>query len=107
MDKARLEEVMPYIQAEGYLGVLKDSASILRLNINQLIERFAVCDYVGEPVTEYYKTSDVTRFNRVFGKTKSNYEAYLMENGITEKLLKNIVDGYKAKKLEEEKERNV
>ena len=65
--KSYLEEVLPYIDSRGELEVLKTSASILSLKMEEIKERESFISRIGE---DNIKDG---RFNSIYGLSKKKY----------------------------------
>lgn len=71
-----LEKVLPYLEELGVLPIVINSASILTLKLEEIIERKSVLDIIGEPMVKNNK------FNSIFGLSRKNYQKKLEELNI-------------------------
>ena len=63
----KLRVILPYLYSLGVLPTVINSASILSLSMDEIIERKELLDYLGEPMVMG------SRFNSIFGLSKKNY----------------------------------
>ena len=75
-NKKHLEKVLPYLEELGVLPIVINSASILTLKLEEIIERKSVLDKLGEPMVKKNK------FNSIFGLSRKNYQKKLEELNI-------------------------
>ena len=66
--KKHLVKVLPYLDEKGCLDVVKDSASILSLKFEEIIERERFIESVGEQIVVD------GRFNSIYGLSRNRYE---------------------------------
>ncbi|MDD6941508.1 MAG: hypothetical protein SOV80_03800, partial [Bacilli bacterium] len=69
-----LSKVFPYLDELGVLGVVRQSASILGLKLDEIRERKNFVDSIGEPMV-----LENGKFNSVFGMSRKKY-AELVSN---------------------------
>ena len=74
----KLSEVLPYLESMDVLPYVINSASILRLSLEEIKERKQVLDYLGESMVTGNK------FNSIFGMSKKNYQKKLENLNISE-----------------------
>lgn len=67
-NKKHLERTLPYLQEIGVLETVKTSASILLLTLEEIKERQAFIESIGEPIVRNNK------FNLIFGMPRKNYQ---------------------------------
>ena len=67
-DAKHLSKVFPYLDELGVLGVVRQSASILELKLDEIRERKNFVDSIGEPMV-----LENGKFNSVFGMSRKKY----------------------------------
>ena len=67
-DAKHLSKVFPYLDELGVLGVVRQSASILGLKLDEIRERKNFVDSIGEPMV-----LENGKFNSVFGMSRKKY----------------------------------
>lgn len=67
-DAKHLSKVFPYLEELGVLEVVRESASILSLKLDEIKERKAFIDSIGKPMV-----LETGRFNSIFSMTRKNY----------------------------------
>ena len=67
-DVKYLKEVFPYLEEMGVLEVVKKSASILSLSLEEIKERKEFIESINEPLV-----LDNGRFNSIFGMSRKRY----------------------------------
>ena len=67
-DDKYLSKVFPYLDELGVLGVVRQSASILGLKLDEIRERKNFVDSIGEPMV-----LENGKFNSVFGMSRKKY----------------------------------
>ena len=67
-DDKYLSKVFPYLKELGVLGVVRQSASILDLKLDEIRERKKFVDFIGEPMV-----LENGKFNSVFGMSRKKY----------------------------------
>ena len=68
-----LQKILPYLQSIGVLETVKNSASILKLTLEEIKERQAFAEKIGEPIVKN------GRFNSIFGMPRKNYQKKVKE----------------------------
>ena len=68
-----LQKTLPYLQSIGVLETIKTSASILSLTLEEIKERKAFIESIGEPIVKENK------FNSIFGMPKKSYPKKVKE----------------------------
>ena len=79
-----LQKTLPYLQSIGVLETIKTSASILLLTLEEIKERQAFIDSIGEPIVKGNK------FNSIFGMPKKSYQKKVKEYEEKKKLIGKI-----------------
>ena len=101
-----LQKILPYLQSIGVLETVKNSASILKLTLEEIKERQAFAEKIGEPIVKN------GRFNSIFGMPRKNYQKKVKEFEEKQELIGEIKGAIqKGKILDEQisdrkKERN-
>ena len=72
----KLRVILPYLNSLGVVSTVINSASILSLSIEEIIERKELLDFLGEPMVVG------ERFNSIFGLSKKKYLKKLEELNI-------------------------
>ena len=67
----KIKEIFPYLDSLCVLPTVINSASILRLSLDEIKERKQVLDYLGEHMVVG------NRYNSIFGLSKKNYQKKL------------------------------
>ncbi len=67
-DVRYLSDFFPYLDKLGVLEVVRESASILSLKLDEIKERKAFIDSIGKPMV-----LETGRFNSIFSMTRKNY----------------------------------
>ena len=67
-DARYLSDVFPYLDKLGVLEVVRESASILSLKLDEIKERKAFIDSIGKPMV-----LETGKFNSIFGMSRKNY----------------------------------
>ena len=79
-----LQKILPYLQSIGVLETVKNSASILILTLEEIQERQAFAEKIGEPI-------DINgRFNSIFGLSRKNYQKKEKEFSQKQQLIEEI-----------------
>ena len=68
-----LQKILPYLQSIGGLETVKNSASILNLTLEEIKERQAFAEKIGEPIVKN------GRFNSIFRMPRKNYQKKVKE----------------------------
>ena len=79
-----LQKTLPYLQSIGVLETIKTSASILSLTLEEIKERKAFIESIGEPIVKENK------FNSIFGMPKKSYPKKVKEYEEQKKLIGKI-----------------
>ena len=79
-----LQKILPYLQRIGVLETVKNSASILKLTLEEIKERQAFAEKIGEPIVKN------GRFNSIFGLSRKNYQKKLKEFAEKQELIGEI-----------------
>ena len=79
-----LQKTLPYLQSIGVLETIKTSASILILTVEEIKERQAFIESIGEPIVKGNK------FNSIFGLSRKNYQKKVKEYEEKKKLIGEI-----------------
>ena len=79
-----LQKTLPYLQSIGALETTKTSASILLLTLEEIKERQAFIESIGEPIVKGNK------FNSIFGLSRKNYQKKVKEYEEKKKLIGEI-----------------
>ena len=79
-----LQKTLPYLQSIGVLETIKTSASILLLTLEEIKERQAFIESIGEPIVKGDK------FNSIFGLSRKNYQKKVKEYEEKKKLIGKI-----------------
>ena len=79
-----LQKILPYLQSIGVLETVKNSASILILTLEEIQERQAFAEKIGEPIVKN------GRFNSIFGLSRKNYQKKGKELAEKQKLIGEI-----------------
>ena len=79
-----LQKTLPYLQSIGVLETIKTSASILILTVEEIKERQAFIESIGEPIVKGNK------FNSIFGISRKNYQKKVKEYEEKKKLIGEI-----------------
>ena len=79
-----LQKTLPYLQSIGVLETIKTSASILSLTLEEIKERKAFIESIGEPIVKENK------FNSIFGMPKKSYPKKVKEYEEKKKLIGKI-----------------
>ena len=79
-----LQKTLPYLQSIGALETTKTSASILLLTLEEIKERQAFIESIGEPIVIHGK------FNPIFGMPKKRYQKKVKEYEEKKKLIGEI-----------------
>ena len=79
-----LQKTLPYLQSIGALETTKTSASILLLTLEEIKERQAFIESIGEPIVKENK------FNSIFGLSRKNYQKKVKECEEKKKLIGKI-----------------
>ena len=100
-----LQKILPYLQRIGVLETVKNSASILKLTLEEIKERQAFAEKIGEPIVKN------GRFNSIFGLSRKNYQKKVKEFAEKQKLIGEIKGAIQEGKILDEqisdrKERN-
>ena len=83
-NKKHLEKTLPYLQEIGVLETVKTSASILLLTLEEIKERQAFIESIGETIVKNNK------FNPIFGMPRKNYQKKVKEFEEKKKLIGEI-----------------
>ena len=79
-----LQKTLPYLQSIGVLETIKTSASILLLTLEEIKERQAFIESIGESIVKGNK------FNSIFGLSRKNYQKKVKEYEEKKKLIGKI-----------------
>ena len=79
-----LQKILPYLQRIGVLETVKNSASILKLTLEEIKERQAFAEKIGEPIVKN------GRFNFIFGLSRKNYQKKVKEFAEKQELIGEI-----------------
>ena len=79
-----LQKTLPYLQSIGVLETIKTSASILLLTLEEIKERQAFIESIGEPIVKENK------FNSIFGLSRKNYQKKVKEYEEKKKIIGDI-----------------
>ena len=79
-----LQKILPYLQSIGVLETVKNSASILSLTLEEIQERQAFAEKIGEPIVKD------GRFNSIFGLSRKNYQKKEKEFSQKQQLIEEI-----------------
>ena len=79
-----LQKTLPYLQSIGALETTKTSASILLLTLEEIKERRAFIESIGEPIVKGDK------FNSIFGLSRKNYQKNVKKYEEKKKLIGKI-----------------
>ena len=79
-----LQKILPYLQSIGVLETVKNSASILSLTLEEIQERQAFAEKIGEPIVKN------GRFNSIFGLSRKNYQKKVKEFAEKQELIGEI-----------------
>ena len=79
-----LQKTLPYLQSIGVLETIKTSASILLLTLEEIKERRAFIESIGESIVKENK------FNSIFGLSRKNYQKKVKEYEEKKKLIGKI-----------------
>ena len=79
-----LQKILPYLQSIGVLETVKNSASILILTLEEIQERQAFAEKIGEPIVKN------GRFNSIFGLSRKNYQKKEKEFSQKQQLIEEI-----------------
>ena len=79
-----LQKTLPYLQSIGALETTKTSASILLLTLEEIKERQAFIESIGEPIVKGNK------FNSIFGLSRKNYQKKVKEYEEKKKIIGDI-----------------
>ena len=79
-----LQKTLPYLQSIGVLETTKTSAPILILTLEEIKERQAFIESIGEPIVKGNK------FNSIFGLSRKNYQKKVKEYEEKKKLIGKI-----------------
>ena len=79
-----LQKTLPYLQSIGVLETIKTSASILLLTLEEIKERQAFIESIGESIVKENK------FNSIFGLSRKNYQKKVKEYEEKKKLIGKI-----------------
>ena len=101
-----LQKILPYLQRIGVLETVKNSASILKLTLEEIKERQAFAEKIGEPIVKN------GRFNSIFGLSRKNYQKKVKEFAEKQELIGEIKGAIQEGKIldkqisDRKKERN-
>ena len=84
-----LQKILPYLQSIGVLETVKNSASILSLTLEEIQERQAFAEKIGEPIVKD------GRFNSIFGLSRKNYQKKVKEFSQKQQLIEEIHEAIK------------
>ena len=84
-----LQKILPYLQSIGVLETVKNSASILILTLEEIQERQAFAEKIGEPIVKN------GRFNSIFGLSRKNYQKKEKEFSQKQQLIEEIHEAIK------------
>ena len=79
-----LQKTLPYLQSIEVLETIKTSASILLLTLEEIKERQAFIESIGEPIVKENK------FNSIFGLSRKNYQKKVKEYEEKKKIIGDI-----------------
>ena len=79
-----LQKILPYLQSIGVLETIKTSATILTWTLDEIKERQAFIESIGEPIVKGNK------FNSIFGLSRKNYQKKVKEYEEKKKLIGEI-----------------
>ena len=79
-----LQKTLPYLQSIGVLEIIKTSASILMLTVEEIKERQAFIESIDESIVKGDK------FNSIFGLSRKNYQKKVKEYEEKKKLIGKI-----------------
>ena len=79
-----LQKTLPYLQSIGVLEVIKTSSVILNCSLEEIKERQAFIESIGEPIVKENK------FNSIFGLSRRNYQKKVKEYEEKKKLIGEI-----------------
>ena len=79
-----LQKILPYLQSIGVLEIVKNSASILSLTLEEIQERQSFIERIGEPIVKN------GRFNSIFGMSRKRYQKKVKEFTERQKLVGEI-----------------
>ena len=79
-----LQKILPYLQSIGVLETVKNSASILSLTLEEIQERQAFAEKIGEQIVKD------GRFNSIFGLSRKNYQKKVKEFSQKQQLIEEI-----------------
>ena len=79
-----LQKILPYLQSIGVLETVKNSASILILTLEEIQERQAFAEEIGESIVKN------GRFNSIFGLSRKNYQKKEKEFSQKQQLIEEI-----------------
>ena len=79
-----LQKTLPYLQSIGVLEIIKTSASILMLTVEEIKERQAFIESIDESIVKGDK------FNSIFGLSRKNYQKKVKEYEEKKKLIGEI-----------------
>ena len=79
-----LQKILPYLQSIGVLETIKTSATILTWTLDEIKERQAFIESIGEPIVKGNK------FNSIFGMPKKSYQKKVKEDEEKKKIIGEI-----------------
>ena len=79
-----LQKTLPYLQSIGVLEIIKTSASILMLTVEEIKERQAFIESIDESIVKGDK------FNSIFGLSRKNYQKNVKEYEEKKKIIGDI-----------------
>ena len=79
-----LQKILPYLQSIGVLETIKTSATILTWTLDEIKERQAFIESIGEPIVKGNK------FNSIFGLSRKRYQKKVKEYEEKKKLIGKI-----------------
>ena len=79
-----LQKILPYLQSIGVLEIVKNSASILSLTLEEIQERQSFIERIGEQIVKN------GRFNSIFGMSRKKYQKKVKEFTERQKLVGEI-----------------
>ena len=79
-----LQKILPYLQSIGVLETIKTSATILTWTLDEIKERQAFIESIGEPIVKGNK------FNSIFGMPKKSYQKKVKEYEEKKKIIGEI-----------------
>ena len=82
ISEKKLKVILPYLYSLGVVSTVINSASILSLSIEEIIERKELLDYLGEPMVVG------ERFNSIFGLSRKKYLKKLEELNINGQMIR-------------------